>query len=264
MPQVALQRIIQTGVNTLKANIDILDDVFEYFTCPQMDSDYGQAHIEKIKTWFTITKIPVVQAWSFNPDRIPMISIHLTSESEDESKSAIGDHWGFGEDGEVGVGVFNTQLDIGCHTSRNGDEALWLYYIVNYILFKNKRLAEELGLQLHTFNATEHAKQSQYMADNIWTKWIRFRATVQNFWEGNPFIDIDAVEAEPVVDGYNNPNDGSSTDPLDSDVSPTLERKDLLDTLGIPGPYEDDAEATLNGVLPGEQYYDNTLSIQEI
>ena len=264
MPQVALQRIIQTGIKSLKANIEILDDIFEYYTCEEMDSDYGQKYIDNIKLWFTNTKIPVVQAWSFNPDRIPMISIHLASESEDEQKAAIGDHYGFDENGEIGIGVFNIQLDIGCHSSRNGDETLWLYYIVNYILFSSKRRAEALGLQLHTFNATDYQKQSQYMADNIWTRWIRFRTTAQNFWDSRPFIDIDDVEVEPLVDGDEAPNDGGSTDPINDPPDTALSRIELLIALGIPGPYADDAEATLAGLMPGDKYYDNTLTIQEL
>lgn len=197
LPQVALQRVIQQGVRALKTDSSVLDDIFCFYLVDEMASDYGQSYVDKIKTWFEATKIPVVQAWSFNPDRIPMISVHLASEREDESKAAIGDHWG--EEmgvGEVGVGVFNVTLDVGIHTSKNGDEVLWLYYIVNYILFKSKRLAERLGLQLQTFSATDYAKQSQYMTDNIWTRWIRFTTTVENFWDASPYLDIDDIRID--------------------------------------------------------------------
>lgn len=194
LTQVALQRLIQAGIKKLKENVDILDDIFTGYTCPEMDSDYGQTYIDDIKTWFSETKIPVVQAWSFDPTRIPVVSIHLASESEDESKAAFGDHFGMGEDGEVGIGVFTVMLDIGIHTSKNGDEVLWLYYIISYILFKNKMVAEALGLRLHTFSASDHQKNASVMADNIWNRWIKFRCTVTNTWDGEPFLCVEDLE----------------------------------------------------------------------
>jgi len=197
MPQIAVQRVLQAGIKQLKDNPSILDDIFCFYLVKEMEADYGQAYIDKIKQWFEDTKVPVVQAWSFNPQRIPSISVHLASEREDEQKAAIGDYWG-SEDGlgEIGVGVFNVTLDIGLHASKNGDQVLWLYYITSYILFKSKRLCEELGLQLQTFSATDYAKSSQYMADNIWTRWIRFTTTVENFWDGSPYLDIDNLNVD--------------------------------------------------------------------
>jgi len=205
LTQVALQRLLQAGIKAIKADLTILDQVFYGYTCPPMDVSYGQAYVDNIKTWFSQTKIPVVQAWGYNPEIMPMISVHLGSESEDEGRAAFGDFLGANPDSadaETGVNVFNISLDIGLHTSKNGDEVLWLYYITSYILFKNKRLAEYLGLQQQTFSATEYSKQSQYMTDNIWTRWIRFSCTVQNMWFGEPFITIDDlilnVDEEPV------------------------------------------------------------------
>ena len=197
IPQVALQRVLQQGIKQLKANPVILDDIFCYYLVSEMSSDYGQSYVDKIKQCLIQTKIPVVQAWSLNPQRIPCISVHLANEREDEQKAAIGDYWG-SEDGvgEVGVGVFNVTLDVGLHSSKNGDETLWLYYITNYILFKSKRLSEKLGLQLQTFSATDYARNNQLLADNVWTRWIRFTTTVENFWENSPYLDIDSINVD--------------------------------------------------------------------
>ncbi len=196
MPQISLQRVISEGIEIVKNNIDVLDDIFQFYLIEEMADDYGQNYIDNIKTWFTETEIPVVQAWSLDPQRAPQISIHLATEVEDESKAAIGDHWGFEDDSgvEIGVTPFTVMLDIGCHTSRAGDEVLWLYYIVSYILFKRKRTAEKLGLQLQTYNASDYNKDMKKLADNIWTRWIRFRATVQNFWDSRPVIEIGDIE----------------------------------------------------------------------
>lgn len=194
MPQVALHRIIRDGIQIVKSNPILLDDIFQYYLCPAMNSDYGQSYIEEIKTWFVRTKVPVVQAWNLNLQQVPQIGIQLAQESEAEDKAAIGDHFGEDEDGNVGIGVFNVNLDVILMGTKNTDEVLWMYYIVNYVLFKRKRQAEELGLQLHTFSATDYSKDQQRMPENVYSRTIRFRATVQNFWSSEPFLDINDME----------------------------------------------------------------------
>jgi hypothetical protein len=194
MPQVALHRIIRDGMSIVKANISLLDDIFQYYTSEDMAADYGQSYIDEIKVWLTKTKIPVVQAWHLNMQQVPQIGIQLATEQEDEGKAAIGDHWDEGEEGNVGVGVFNVNLDIIIMGTKNTDEVLWLYYIVNYILFKRKRHAEALGLQLHTFMATDYNKDMVRMPENVYSRIIRFRTTVQNFWSSEPYLNLDDLE----------------------------------------------------------------------
>lgn len=190
LTQVALQRIIQKGLAEIKNDISVLDEIFTMYKCPLMIDDYGQSYIEDIKTWFQETRIPVVQAWSFNATRVPGISIHLSQESEDETRAAINDMGFIGETDEVGIGVFNVNLDVGIHTSRTGDEALWLYYIVSYCLFTQKRFAEDMGLYLQTFNGSDYGRAMEKLPDNIWTRWIRYRCTVDNQWTASDADDV--------------------------------------------------------------------------
>jgi len=206
--QPALQRIISTGIAEIKADTSKLDKIFEFYLCNELLTDYGQTYIDNIKTWFAEIKIPVNQGWSFNTTIIPSISLTLASESEDESKAALGDFHGFGEDGERGISVFNVQLDIGIHGSKNGDEVIWLYHIVSYILFTKKQIAESFGMMLQTFQASDYNRDSQYLADNIWSRWIRFRCTVTNFWDGAEFLEFDDLTTD--VDAIN--IDGDVTD----------------------------------------------------
>lgn len=208
MPQVlaqpALQRVLQAGIKEIREDLTILDKIFEYYLCPAMVDDYGPTYVASIKTWFADTKIPVVQAWSLNPQTVPQISIHLAAEQEDEQKAAMGDYYGQGigadVDATTGVGVFTVQMDIGIHGSRNGDEVLWLYYIINNALFRKKRLAESLGLQLHSFSASDYNKRKELMADNVWVRWLRFRCTVQNFFDLEDLIEITAVDTNVAAD----------------------------------------------------------------
>lgn len=183
LPQVALQRVLQIGLKALKQDQDAFYQLFNFYTEDEMAVDYGVAYIDSIWKWFSETKIPVQQAWSFNAAKLPQLTIHLGQEQEDEGKAAMGDFFGqdsLGED--IGMGAFSVMLDIGIHAGREGDEVLWLYYIVGYILFKNKLLAEKLGLRLQTFSATDYNKESKYMADNVWSRWVRFRCIVQDYW----------------------------------------------------------------------------------
>jgi len=149
-----------------------------------MQASYGQAHIDKIYAWFSGTAMPVMQAWSFDGTRVPSYTVHLADESEDESKAAFGDFWGMGEGEEMLTGVSTVSLDIGIHADKSKDHVLWLYYILSYIFYKEKPLARCLGLQLFTFRANDYNKESKYMADNVWSRWVRFKCTVQNYIEG--------------------------------------------------------------------------------
>ena len=207
MPEVVVQKIVQKGLADIRTNIDILDDIFASYKDPELDADYGQTYIDQIKDWFAKTKVPVVQAWSFNAQRIPCFSIHLATELEDEAKAAAGDYFGDGEDGTVGVGVFSVMVDIGCHASKSGDQVIWLYYILSYLLFKNKLMAERMGLQLHTWNASDYSKNHQYMAENIFTRWVRFRCTTENVWEQEKLQTPDDIEYDLEASSINDPDD---------------------------------------------------------
>jgi hypothetical protein len=199
MPEIVVRKVLDFGIKRLRADREAFDDLFYTFVDDGLKADYGEEYREQIWTWFTTTKIPVIQAWSFNAQRIPCISIHLANETEDESKAAIGDHFGTGNESEIGTGVFTVMVDVGIHTAQGGDYVLWLYYITSYILFKYKPLAEKLGLKLHTYSASDYSKDADKMANNIWTRWIRFRCTTQNFWAADPLLDIEEIEVNASI-----------------------------------------------------------------
>jgi len=190
MPEVALQRVIQQGIKNLRANKVDFDDIFSMYTCGEMEASYGQKHVDKIFAWFSTTKIPVLQAWSLNVDRIPCFSLHLASEQEDESKASFGDYYGIGEEHEINVGAFSVTLDIGIHADKSSDHVMWLYYILSYILFKEKGMAIKFGLELHTFSASDYNKDSKYLAENVYSRWVRYRCTVLNGINGEELTEI--------------------------------------------------------------------------
>ena len=142
MPELVLQKILEVGIYDLQNNPDRLDVIFAQYKSPEFNAIYGQKYIDSLKKWFVDTEIPVVQSWSFNPDRIPAISVHLSTENEDLSKAALGDY--MGEEDEIGDGVDNVhisvfliKLDIGVHASKQGNYVMWLYYIIQHIILSS-------------------------------------------------------------------------------------------------------------------------------
>ena len=195
LPGVAVQNVLQAGIQKIKKEPEIIDEIFSHYLDTGVDVYYGERYIQKIKNWFLEYKIPVVQAFSFNPQRVPCVSVKLASESEKIDWEPMSDFYGYGEEEEDLVNVYDVNIDIGIHVTKNSDSALWLYYIVSYILFRNKRVLESLGLQKQAFNVNDYNKAQQYMANNIWTRYIRFTAVVQNHIKGTPFIDINDIRA---------------------------------------------------------------------
>ena len=196
MPEVSLQRVIETGIVNLRGCTTAFNEIFALYTGTEMKDSYGQSYVDDIRTWFGDTVVPVTQAWAYDPTRVPSIAVSLSDDSEDESKAAMNDHYGMGDDDALIVGVMNVSLDIAIHADRSKDHVLWLYYIISYILYKEKRLAENLGLQLHTFRAGSYNRNTQKMPEHVFTRYISFRCTVQNVLAGIPLITPDKLIVE--------------------------------------------------------------------
>lgn len=182
LPEIVVQRILQVGIKNLKTDPEAFNEIFAMYLQPELVDDYGQAYIDKVRDWFLAIKIPVVQGFSVNRDRLPSFSITLATESEDESKAAMGDNYGDEQNDTVGVGVMNVMVDIGIHGDKDSDYVLLLYYIMSYIFFKEKLIAERLGLQLQTWSASDLKKDAQYQDSMVWSRWVRFKCTTENIW----------------------------------------------------------------------------------
>lgn len=200
MPEIVVQKVLSYGLKQLRANKGEFYDLFDQYTQDELNEDYGPEYVDELWKWFSTTKIPVVKAWALNAQIIPCISVHLANETEDEAKASIGDYMGvFDDRGETGTGVFTAMVDIGVHANKAGDHVLWMYYMVAYILFKHKLMAHRLGLKLHTFSASDYNKDASKMAENVWTRWVRFRCTTENFWDAERFKEIEDVNTQPAV-----------------------------------------------------------------
>lgn len=191
---------IALGMNDLKKDLDQLDEIFSQYKAPELNSKYGQKYIDSIKQYLSTTKIPVLQSWSFDMTKVPSISIHLGAENEDETKAAMSDFVGIDDDGkEILSGVANITLDIGIHSDKNKDSVIWLYYMVCHILYQRKMLFHNLGLKNVTFSANDYNKESKYLTDVVWTRWLRFRCTVQNYVPS--LAEVKTISDVDVTDG---------------------------------------------------------------
>lgn len=195
LPEVAVRRVIDDSFKKLRANKTAFLDIFAEFAQDELAEEYGEAYIEQIWEWFVTTKVPVIQSWSFNAQKIPCISVHLANEQEDESKIAFDDFGGnFDGISETGTAAFSVMLDIGIHANKGGDHVLWLYYILAYTLFKYKSSLERLGLEMGTFSASDYSKDAEKQGNNVWTRWVRYRCITQNDWSADTLQEVDDVK----------------------------------------------------------------------
>ena len=205
MPEIAVQRLVQYGIQQLRQDKAAFDDIFAYQRShPLIVEAYGSDYTDKIWGWFTTERIRVVQSWILSPQTVPCFSIHLSNENEDDSKAAIGDFLGDGEAEEVGISSMNVLVDIGIHGSKAADQVLWMYYILSYILFKYKPVARSLGIELHTFSASDWQKDASKMPENIWTRWLRMKCTVFNTWGSEEFKTATDIDLSIDLDRYIN------------------------------------------------------------
>lgn len=239
MPELAMRKFLEDGLRRLRQNKVAFDDLFYMFTQDELNPDYGEDYREQIWNWFIVTKIPVVQAWSFNAQRIPCISIHLANETEAEDKAAMNDYFGGGDEEDLGVGVFTVMIDIGIHANKGGDHVLWMYYIVSYLLMKYKTSAERLGMLLGTFSASDYSKDAQKMGNNVWTRWVRFRCTTQNSWGADPYQQIDEIDIEHSIGNESSPSVSVSGDMDIEEVDPTANEGLVLSRKGNESDDED-------------------------
>ena len=195
LPEVVVRRVIDDSFKKLRANKPAFLDIFSDFARDELAEEYGEAYIEQIWDWFTTTKVPVIQSWSMNTQKIPCISVHLANEQEDENKIAFDDYAGnFDGVAETGTAAFSVMLDIGIHANKGGDHVLWLYYIVAYVLFKFKPSLVRLGLEMGTFSASDYSKDAEKMGNNVWTRWIRYRCITQNDWAADTLESVGELE----------------------------------------------------------------------
>lgn len=99
MPELILESVVRDGLENVRRDPSLLDDVFGNLTRAFASEKYGTTEIEKIKTAIVEREVSVVHSLSHvnsglqTDGKTLMISFNLGEESEDESKAGMGDHF---------------------------------------------------------------------------------------------------------------------------------------------------------------------------
>jgi len=90
----------------------------------------------------------------------------------------------------VAAAYFRETFEIRCNAQTNTDQAIWLYYIVAWVLMRNKEFFEEVGMESQTFSASDFTRDQAKGPNTIWGRTLRFNFLVQHNWKEK----IDALE----------------------------------------------------------------------
>lgn len=91
-PDLIIETTIRDGLEYLKNNPDVLDDVFSDLTKGYAARKYGQAEIDRIKTVVQSKNIAVVHSFHEAAAKSPCFSIQLGSENEAKDRAHLSDH----------------------------------------------------------------------------------------------------------------------------------------------------------------------------
>lgn len=90
---VIIAETIRLGLEDLRENIWLLDDIFSSFKNePSLAEKYGQKEIDAAKDWFLNNRIEVNLRYRNDKDQFPCVTIALGSSSEKDEMRHLGDH----------------------------------------------------------------------------------------------------------------------------------------------------------------------------
>lgn len=90
LPDLIIESIIRDGLNNIRRDNSIIDDVFGDLTLPFATKKYGQAELDKIKDSINKKEISIVHSFNLTNTTIPCISIQLSDDRESAERSNMG------------------------------------------------------------------------------------------------------------------------------------------------------------------------------
>lgn len=99
-PDIITESLLREGLDYLKTNPALLDNIFKSLTFTYASTKYGQAEIEKIKDWVQNGNIAIVHSFYEAEAKSPCISIQLGTDVEDQRLAHLDD---FEEDSIVPI-----------------------------------------------------------------------------------------------------------------------------------------------------------------
>ena len=80
-----IETVIRDGLGFLRTSPTALDDIFSKFKATWFINQYGQAHINKLKTYIQQNQVKIVHSFAQVPTSTPCFSIQITRSFEDPS-----------------------------------------------------------------------------------------------------------------------------------------------------------------------------------
>lgn len=145
----AIQEILKKALPALKADTQILDDLFF-----KLDA----AALADVKTFFSTNDVEVLLNFPRDNWKPPYVVIQNASDTEVQGMALLGDYMGptldstLGAVGEVYGRAMQSQYDILCLTGKDSNAALYLYYVVQALLMLNILELHRHGIHNVTFS----------------------------------------------------------------------------------------------------------------
>lgn len=93
LTEFVIETVIRDGIGFLRANPTVLDDIFSKFTATWFNTQYGQNHIEKLKTYILQNQVKIVHSFAQVPTSVPCISIQITKSYEDPNEQQFSNEY---------------------------------------------------------------------------------------------------------------------------------------------------------------------------
>jgi hypothetical protein len=102
---------------------------------------------------------------------------------------------------KLGQAHFKELIDIGIHGHADQNTVLWMYYMVSWLLFRFKAILENRCIDIATFSASDFDRDSKFLGEHIYSRWIRFSGKTTIQWREPKYPNItsfDLVVLEPI------------------------------------------------------------------
>lgn len=173
MPEKTILAGLAAGLQTIKTDLTIVDDVFE-------TEILGADYLTKVKTYLAENKIYLGLGHSIKDTKLPAWYVIPARVSSDEqfpgafvADEAVDDLDVSGDIIEGEYHRYNTRV---ITASGNGDVSMFLEAIARYILIQSQTWAEENGLMELTAGATDFDPIYQYLPEHLF-----YRSTLLDF-----------------------------------------------------------------------------------
>ena len=169
MPEKSIMAALAAGLNTIKSDQNIINDIF--------DQDVlGNAYLDKAKAYLLANQLHIGQGYSIDETKVPgwyVVPASLTPDEQFVGALAVNEEDDEADEIEGEFHRYNARV---ISASTNGDVTMLLEAVARYILIQAQGWAEQNGLMELTVSATDFDPIYQYLPQTLF-----YRSTVLGF-----------------------------------------------------------------------------------